>query len=57
MYSVTTIFYDNGKIEARYTTEKDKPGEFEKFDVYIDVFETERKALKFITEAKKESSK
>lgn len=51
-YAVTTIFYDSGAVEARETKADDKPGEYDKYDLYIDEFNTKQEALNFIEEAK-----
>jgi len=53
MYKVTTIFYDNGKVIARLSKEGDCAGEFDRFDCYIDEFETMEEATAFIKESKK----
>lgn len=52
MYKVTTIFYDNGKVKARFTNDSDVVGEHENYDLYIDEFETEKEAKEFIKESK-----
>jgi len=51
-YAITTIFYDSGAVEARETKPEDKPGEHEKYDLYIDEFDKKQEALDFIKEAK-----
>lgn len=50
-FSITTIFYDSGAVEARETQPGDKAGTFNKYDLYIDEFDTEQEALDFIEEA------
>lgn len=51
-YSVTTKFYDTGRVEAQETKLEDKVGEYGKYDLYIDEFDTEQEALEFIRESK-----
>ena len=54
-YSVTTMFYDRGAVEARETKPEDEPGDHDKYDLYMDVFDTEKEALEFIETARRES--
>ncbi|AOY77227.1 hypothetical protein [Clostridium formicaceticum] len=51
-YAVTTIFYDSGAVEAREAKPDDKAGEYEKYDLYIDEFDTKQEAMDFIEESK-----
>mgnify|MGYP000909213019 CR=1 FL=1 len=50
-YSVTTIFYSSGLVEARETRPEDTPGSYSEYDLYIDEFDTKKEALAFIQEA------
>lgn len=58
MWYVVTSFYDTGKVKAyllsqeEYTKHPPKPpGEYKKFDLYIDSFETRKEAELFRDEA------
>ncbi len=50
-YAVVARYYDNGKVEAKIrlakTGEKERFKRSEKYDEYVDIFETEKAARIF----------
>lgn len=56
-YAVKSEFYDNGKVNAEIIDVDDSTTnqycQFERFDRYIDVFDTYKEAEIFLTETQK----
>ena len=50
-FSVTTIFWDNGKTESRFTRDTDVEGDYDTFTLNIDRFNTKKEAMEFMDDS------
>ncbi|MDU5080282.1 hypothetical protein [uncultured Tissierella sp.] len=51
-YRLTSLFYDNGKVEVRPTKEDDETGHYDSYDLFIDEYKTKEDAMEYIKDCK-----